>query len=1229
MDKAAVLSEIKGFLEGYNDDLKYIVNVETNPNFNYAECVIHEPNTKPRIAKIQYQPFMFCKDLEKNGVNLFSQMPDLLENKLAQYGVEITKLETGNQRRLIDGYCYKLTSNKSYNSIVNFLKDANVNPYEKLKDERGRVIKDERDEPVYLYRDLFFSPRTTEQFFMSTKSRLFKGFEEYKDVHKVVFDIETTGLKYQLKRMFAIGVRDNRGFEIILEAKKKDDDQEERNLIQDFFNLLMYLQPAVICGYNSENFDFDFILGRAEILNMDLSGIPMAVDKRSTPIKRRPNVSVKYGNVSDKYVATEMWGYSIIDIMHAAKRTAAVNTEIKNTKLKYISKHEGIAKANRMYVEGDVISDFYYDNKLFFIDDNNAYIEIPAELQEVGGELYSLQLNRGNYTDDQYNDAKKKLFADNKEFVVWLKAEAIPRKMFKLIDGQSIIKQYLLDDLWETEQVDELYNQSSFMLAKIVPTTYQRVCTMGTASIWNLLLTAWSYDNGVAIPYSEKKEGFSGGLSRCFRTGFTRRWVKIDYASLYPMIQLTDDIFPIFDITGVIKKMLFYLTTTRNIYKKLANSDEINEEEVYILSQIDHDTYHKYTNQTLTTEDRKMFKIKQLPIKILNNSLFGALGSGVSFNWSDNICAARITCTGRLHLRHAIAWFSDYKCVPLLAITDGVNFQIPDTTNIIIGDNVDVLDYMVEVPIPIEEAWKFKGKTGITALIDKYNDQEQIAAKIREKQSYISVDNDGEFISCLNLSRNNYAIMSESKDKKSGKMKEKIKMVGVTIKSKVMSEYIEEFIDKGLDMVLHGRGVDFVNYYYDYVDQLYYQQIPMKKIASKNKVKVKLDQYINRGNTKNGSKKPKQAHMELLIEERNHIASELFNEHFDELNLDNSAKGWSIEQKMKLISNYMPPEPEIDSVVYQINTGKKVADSSSGRDEKTGELYSKLIHASDLAMNPNMTGDYNVQKYLAAFNKRVAILLAGFNPEISGQILAKIVKKKTKDTFGKSVVIEELKKNVFMDHELTLDSYPLDSIEESLQLEDREAIFWNKTGYDPRLIWDGFHVTPENMVYFDVYESALKFVNQKMIDAGKPLIKSINEKHVKGDYILIKNNLQYWVGFHNGSYIKMVKEVKDVPKSETELMIEEKRKSVEDKLKNLKASISEKTDKELFIENKNNKRVRYYAKFKKQFSLEFKKLEEFVVAYGDEGLSMLDTFIEGIEADARPDDTDVIDVDSF
>jgi uncharacterized protein YprB with RNaseH-like and TPR domain len=264
IDKLKILEEIKAFLDGYNNDLKYLVNVETDPDSSIAECIIHEPGKLPEIQRVKYTPFMYMKDLSLNKLQLYADRPEILENKKLQYGITITQLKTGNHKRLKNGYCQKITSSQSYNSIINFLKDGRVYPYEKLRDSDGDVVHDAKGEPVYLYRDMFYAPRITEQFFISTHSRLYKGYEEYKNVHKVTFDIETTGLRYQRARIILIGVRDNRGFEMILEPDKPDDDEAEVKLIQDFFNLIIYLEPAVISGYNSEEFDFDFILGRAK-----------------------------------------------------------------------------------------------------------------------------------------------------------------------------------------------------------------------------------------------------------------------------------------------------------------------------------------------------------------------------------------------------------------------------------------------------------------------------------------------------------------------------------------------------------------------------------------------------------------------------------------------------------------------------------------------------------------------------------------------------------------------------------------------------------------------------------------------------------------------------------------------------------------------------------------------------------------------------------------------------
>ena len=68
------LLKIKKFLDGHSD-LKYVTNVEVDTNTNYATCVIHEPNNEPRLVNIEYEPFLFIKDLK---------------NKLLAKRVEIT-----------------------------------------------------------------------------------------------------------------------------------------------------------------------------------------------------------------------------------------------------------------------------------------------------------------------------------------------------------------------------------------------------------------------------------------------------------------------------------------------------------------------------------------------------------------------------------------------------------------------------------------------------------------------------------------------------------------------------------------------------------------------------------------------------------------------------------------------------------------------------------------------------------------------------------------------------------------------------------------------------------------------------------------------------------------------------------------------------------------------------------------------------------------------------------
>lgn len=1200
MNRLETNYKIKEFLDGHNNDIKYLVNIETDSSTNEAVCFFHEPNGRKYQRIIQYEPFLYVKDLEKNGIDLYpGDMKHIESNKRVLYGIKIKKLRTDNQKRLEDGYCYRVSSTKSFNDILNYFKNGGLDIYQKQYDENDNVVM-MGDMVYYKNKEYFYIIKPFEQFLISKGVRLYKGINEYKELHRVVFDIETTGLRYQSTNCFAIGIRDNRGYEEVIELDNKNEEEPEKKLIEKFFKRIVELEPAIVAGYNSEDFDFPYLLGRADKLGLNVTTDIQTTLRGDIPIKQTFG-SLKYGGTTERYTANKIYGMSVIDILHAVKKTSAINTEIKNNKLKYICQFENIAKPNRVYIKGEDngIGDMYNKNKIYITNRNFNYLEIPEEYQSVAKKMYVIQEYRRAKKIDNEQTIKlkrKTLNEDTTGFKKWYEENSIidDRKYF--ITGKILLRRYLKDDLWETEQVDELYNQSSFMLAKIIPTTYERICTMGTAAIWELLLTAWSYENNLAIPHSDEKGSISGGLARCFKKGFSKDMMKIDYASLYPFIQLTHDVFPTFDITGVMKKILNYTTTTRNVYKKVGNLSKLENDEEEFFRVIDNDLYYKYKKNDISKKEINSSKVKQLPIKILNNTLFGGLGSDVAFKWSDNKCAWRITCIGRLYLRKATKWFNDYGCIPLLMVTDGINFQIPQKTNIRVTDNSVIKEDNYDL---IDNMWSHGGAVGIKALINKYNKEEMIPP-------YMGIDDDGSAFSVLNLSRINYAMLFKE-NKGDGEIFDKIKLVGNTVKSKTMPEYIEEFLDKGLNMILNGKGKEFVDYYYDYVDDIFYRRIPLKKIASKSKMKNSIDSYLKRGKDKNGRVKAMQAHMELIINERKKIAKEIFIDKgaeiigdvdsysFQKYTFDDllkyakndveyletltDAKIKKFDKEInKIISDYMPPEPELDSTIYYYNNGyrKSHGDVKEIKDKETGikRISSKLISTKELIDNPNMLGEYNVDKYLDAFNNRVGKFLVGFDESVQQRIPAKIKRTKTKNKLGVSVEHEELLKSTFTLDELKLKNFDLDYLEDSLYLEDKEIEFWNYYGYNPDKIWDGYKVN-EGELRYDEYLEVLDFLNQKMIENNKKKIKNLDDDLINNDYVLIKEKSKYHIGLYSNELIKIIRYDVKVPKTSRQLKEEKENKIKDENLKKLKISEIRDVSKDEY----------YFKLFKSKFKL--------------------------------------------
>jgi len=685
-------------------------------------------------------------------------------------------------------------------------------------------------------------------------------------------------------------------------------------MIIDFFYTIDYLKPSLVGGYNSAFFDFPFILRRAEILGLKIKEIVKTLNPESS-IRQKEGM-LKLANEMEPYTQTMMWGYNIVDIAHAVRRAQAINSDIKSWGLKYITQFIGAEKENRVYVQGDKIGNTYFENKQYYFNpESGGYREVGSKGTE------NLM-------------------------------ERFPGK-FELVDGKYIIQRYLDDDLYETMVVDDEFNQANFLLAKLVPTTYERLSTMGTATLWKMIMSSWSYKHNLAIPMKGDKRPFTGGLSRLLQVGYSTDVLKLDYSSLYPSIQLVHDVFPKCDVTGAMKSMLKYFRDTRIKYKKLAEK------------------YSK-TDPKLSSQ----YGRKQLPIKIFINAFFGSLSAPQVFPWGDMDMGEQITCTGRQYLRQMIMWFMKRGYQPLVMDTDGVNFAVPE----------DRYTYK----------YVGKGNNGLVTEGHEYVGTEADVAEYNDlfMRGEMGLDTDGQWPATINVARKNYALLTD---------KGKVKLTGNTIKSKKLQTYVAEFLDAGLRLLLDGKGSEFLESYYQYVDDLFNLKIPISKIANKARVKQSVDDYKKHitKRTKSGSLMSRQAHMELVVKENIPVG--------------------------------------LGDTIYYINNGTR---KSHGDVQKKGDeviLNCYLVNEKEISENPDMLGEYNVPRYISAFNKRIEPLLVVFSPEIRDEILIEDPANRPFFTKSQTQLVR---------------GYPRrdgdqDTLDEVLTLSDSEIAYWRHVGINP------------------------------------------------------------------------------------------------------------------------------------------------------------------------------------
>jgi len=558
-----------------------------------------------------------------------------------------------------------------------------------------------------------------------------------------------------------------------------------------------------------------------------------------------------------------------------------------------------------------------------------------------------------------------------------------PGKYLK-VTGDNIVERYLDDDLEETLTVDDEFNQGTFLLASMVPTTYERVSTMGTATLWRMIMLAWSYKNNLAIPAKEDKTDFVGGLSRLLKVGYSTNVLKLDYSSLYPSIQLVHDVFPECDVMGGMKGMLTYFRNARIMYKNLASE------------------YKSIDSKKSLSYDRK-----QLPLKIFINSMFGGLSAPHVYEWGEMNSGERITCTGRQYLRQMVKYFVKRGYTPLVLDTDGVNFSLPAEgvdDRVYIGKGLNWL---------VKEGQEYRGYYADTA---EYNDLFM--------KGEMGLDCDGTWDSCINLSRKNYATMESNG---------KIKLTGNSIKSKKLPLYIEVFLDKGVRLLLEGKGQEFIEWYFEYHQRIYDQQIPLKQIAQRARVKLSVEDYKKRCGmkTKAGSLMSRMAHLELAIK---HNLKVSLGDVISYVNNGTKASHGDVQKITK--NNYTKKELDLFTSV----NGVEPEDKSTS----TIQLNCYMLDQTEIENNPDLTGDYNVARAISTFNKKVEPLLIVFNKELRESLL--IANPEDRGFFTKTQC--ELVGGI------PNKEGDQDTVEDLLTITDLELKFWDRVGVSSDYIYD-------------------------------------------------------------------------------------------------------------------------------------------------------------------------------
>ncbi|MGQ0647676.1 MAG: DNA polymerase domain-containing protein [Gemmatimonadaceae bacterium] len=213
-----------------------------------------------------------------------------------------------------------------------------------------------------------------EQYLVATGRTYFRDLS-FDQLHRLQFDLETSGLDPGRHRIFMIAVRHPHGTAEVLEAAGRGD-AAEADLIRRLVATVQASDPDVIENHNLHGFDLPFLDRRARRL-----GVPLALGRTGPPgLQQR---AARRGAASDQDARRRVRliapGRELIDTMDAVWRHDFSSRDLPSHGLKAVARHFGIAAPDREMIRGDQVYEVYRR------DPERVRRYATADVEEVAG----------------------------------------------------------------------------------------------------------------------------------------------------------------------------------------------------------------------------------------------------------------------------------------------------------------------------------------------------------------------------------------------------------------------------------------------------------------------------------------------------------------------------------------------------------------------------------------------------------------------------------------------------------------------------------------------------------------------------------------------------------------------------------------------------------------------------------------------------------------------------